>query len=134
FLYSVVDRLADAIVCVSRGVEAQAATVCRLAPRHVIHDGFDLDAFLARPVEDAAALRARYGTAATARVVGCVGGIQRRKGRLDLVEAAAPLAREFPDLVFALAGGAGDAEYLAALEARIAALGLERHVRRIGFE
>ncbi len=134
FLYSVVDRLADALVCVSRGVEAQAATACRLAPRHVIYDGFDLDGFLARPVEEPAALRARYGIAATARVVACIGGIQRRKGQLDLVEAAAPLAREFPDLVFALAGGAGDAEYLAVLEARIAALGIESHIRRIGVE
>jgi glycosyltransferase involved in cell wall biosynthesis len=134
FFLSVVDLLADALVCVSRGVEAQAATVCRLAARHVIPDGFDLDAFLSRPVEDPRGLRARYGIAGSARVVACVGGIQRRKGQLDLVEAAAPLAREFPDLVFALAGGAGDAEYLAALDARIAELGLRRHVRRIGFE
>jgi len=134
FFLSAVDLLADAVVCVSRGVEAQAATVCRLAPRHVIHDGFDLDAFLARPVEEPRALRARYGIAATARVVACVGGIQRRKGQLDLVEAAAPLAREIPDLVFVLAGAAGDAEYLAELEARVAALGLERHFRRIGLE
>jgi glycosyltransferase involved in cell wall biosynthesis len=67
-------------------------------------------------------------------VVACVGGIQRRKGQLDLVEAAAPLARAIPDLVFVLAGAAGDAEYLAELEARVAALGLERHFRRIGFE
>jgi glycosyltransferase involved in cell wall biosynthesis len=134
FIFSIVDLLADAVVCVSKGVEAQAATVCRLASRRVIHDGFDLDAFLARPVEEPAALRARYGIEAGARVMACVGGIQRRKGQLDLVEAAGPLVREFPDLVFAVAGGAGDAEYLAALEARIAALGLERHVRRIGME
>jgi glycosyltransferase involved in cell wall biosynthesis len=134
FIFSAVDLLADAIVCVSRGVEAQAATVCRLASRPVIHDGFDLDAFLSRPVEAPAALRARYGIADGARVVACVGGIQRRKGQLDLVEAVPALVREFPDLVFALAGTAGDAEYLAVLDARIATLGLERHVRRIGFE
>jgi D-inositol-3-phosphate glycosyltransferase len=66
--------------------------------------------------------------------VACVGGIQRRKGLLDLVEAAAPLVREFPQLILALAGVAGDAEYVAALEMRIAELGLERQVRRVGFE
>ena len=134
FFFSVVDLLADALVCVSRGVEAQAATVCRLVARHVIYDGFDLDAFLARPVEAPEALRARYGVGESDRVVACVGGIQRRKGQLDLIEAVAPLAREFPKLVLVLAGAAGDAEYLAVLEARIAELGIERHVCRIGFE
>jgi glycosyltransferase involved in cell wall biosynthesis len=67
-------------------------------------------------------------------VVASVGGIQRRKGQLDLVEAAAPLLQEFPDLVFLLAGEAGDAEYAATLDERIAALGLGGHFRRIGFE
>ncbi|HEX6900076.1 MAG TPA: glycosyltransferase family 4 protein [Thermoanaerobaculia bacterium] len=134
FFFSVVDLLADALVCVSRGVEEQAATVCRLAGRHVIYDGFDLEAFLARPVEDRGALLARYGIPETARVVASLGGIQRRKGQLDLVEAAAPLVRDFPDLVFALAGEAGDAEYLAALKARIQELGLADHFRFVGFE
>jgi len=63
-----------------------------------------------------------------------VGGIQRRKGQLDLVEAAALLAADFPDAVFILAGGAGDAEYLAVLQERIAALGLGDRFRFIGFE
>ncbi len=134
FFFSVVDLLADALVCVSRGVAEQASEVCRLAGRHVIYDGFDLDAFLGRPVAERGALLARYGIPETARVVASVGGIQRRKGQLDLVEAAAPLARDFPDLVFALAGEAGDAEYLAALKARIQELGLADHFRFIGFE
>lgn len=134
FFFSVVDLLADALVCVSRGVEEQASAVCRLAGRHVIYDGFDLAAFLGRPVEERGALLARYGIPESARVVASVGGIQRRKGQLDLVEAAAPLTRDFPDLVFALAGEAGDAEYLAALKARIQELGLADHFRLIGFE
>ncbi|HEY2294179.1 MAG TPA: glycosyltransferase, partial [Thermoanaerobaculia bacterium] len=87
FFHSAVDRLASTIVCVSAGVRRQAAEVCRLAPLRVVYDGFDLDRFLARPVADAGAVRARYGLAETARVVACVGGIQRRKGQLDLVEA-----------------------------------------------
>ena len=134
FFLTVVDLLADAVVCVSKGVEEQTSSVCRLARRHVIYDGFSLDAFLAWPVADPATLRARYGIADSARVVASVGGIQRRKGQLDLVEAAAPLAREIPELVFVLAGEAGDAEYLAAVRARIAELGLERCFRLIGFE
>ncbi|HEY2292273.1 MAG TPA: glycosyltransferase, partial [Thermoanaerobaculia bacterium] len=133
FFLSAVDRLAGAIVCVSEGVRRQMAEVCRLAPLRVVYDGYDLDRFLARPVADAGAVRARCGLAETARVVACVGGIQRRKGQLDLVEAAALLA-DFSDLVFVLAGGAGDAEYLAVLHERIAALGLGDRFRFIGFE
>jgi glycosyltransferase involved in cell wall biosynthesis len=134
FFLSAADLLVDAIVCVSEGVRRQTAEVCRLARPRVVYDGFDLDRFLARPVTDASAIRARYGLAATARVVACVGGIQRRKGQLDLVEAAASLAGDFPDLVFVLAGAPGDAEYLTALEERIAALGLSARFRRIGFQ
>lgn len=134
FFLSAVDRLASTIVCVSEGVRRQAAEVCRLVPLRVVYDGFDLDRFLARPAADPQAIRARYGLAETARVVACVGGIQRRKGQLDLVEAAALLAADFPGLVLVLAGAAGDAEYLAALQARIAALGLGDRFRFIGFE
>jgi glycosyltransferase involved in cell wall biosynthesis len=134
FFYSGMDLLADAIVCVSRGVERQAAAYCRLAERRVVYDGFDLGRFLARPVEERGALLARYGIADSARVVACVGGLQRRKGQLDLVEAAAPLARELSDLVFALAGAAGDAEYVETLKKRIAELGLGDRFRFLGFE
>ena len=134
FFFSIVDLLADVLVCVSRGVERQAAASCRLADRRVVYDGFDLDRFLTRPVEERGAVLARYGIAENARVVACVGGLQRRKGQLDLVEAAAPLAREFPDLVFALAGAEADAEYVETLKARIAGLGLGERFRFLGFE
>ncbi len=131
----VVCRLASTVVCVSEGVRRQMEKGChRLASLRVIYDGFDLDGFLARPVADPQAVRARYGLAETARVVACVGGIQRRKGQLDLVEAAARRALDFPDVVFVLAGGAGDAEYLAVLQERIAALGLNDRFCFIGFE
>lgn len=134
FFLSAVDLLASTVVCASAGVERQMAEVCRLAPLRVVYDGFDLERFLARPAADPQAVRARYGLAETARVVACVGGIQRRKGQLDLVEAAALLAGDFPGLVFVLAGGAGDAEYLVVLQERIAALGLGDRFRFIGFE
>ncbi|HEY4593316.1 MAG TPA: glycosyltransferase family 4 protein, partial [Thermoanaerobaculia bacterium] len=134
FFLSAVDLLAGTVVCVSEAVRRQMAEVCRLAPLRVVYDGFDLDRFLARPVADPGTVRARYGLAEAARVVACVGGIQRRKGQLDLVEAAALLAADFPDAVFVLAGAAGDAEYLAVVQERIAALGLSGRFRLIGFE
>jgi glycosyltransferase involved in cell wall biosynthesis len=133
FLLSVVDQLSDAVICVSRLVEQQAALGGDHARRHVIYDGFDRAAFLARPVPEARTLRERYRLDADARVVACVGGIQRRKGQMDLVEAATLLAREVPQVVFALAGDAGDEGYLRALEAHIDAAGVQRHFRLLGF-
>jgi glycosyltransferase involved in cell wall biosynthesis len=134
FLLSVVDLLADAVLCMSRGIEAQMATVCQRTDRRVIYDGYDFAAFLDRPAPDRAALRTAYGIAANARVIATVGGIQRRKGQLDLVEAAAPLVREVPDLILAIAGEGTDAEFRARLDTRIADLGLQKHFRFVGFE
>ena len=137
FFLGAADRLADAVVCVSRGVERQTAAAVGengQAARSVVYDGFDLDVFLEQPVAERGALHARNGIAPAARVVASLGGIQRRKGQLDLVETAALLVPDFPDLVFALGGAAGDAEYVAALDARIAELGVGGQVRRLGFE
>ena len=134
FFLASIDALADAIVCVSRKVERQAATVCQRARRAVIYDGFDLDRFVAQPGSQASAIRQRLSLTQSARVVACVGEIQRRKGQLDLVEAAAPLVGQFAELVFILAGNVTDVEYCGMLDQRIAALGLQASVRRIGFE
>lgn len=134
FLLSVVDQLSDAIICMSRGVEQQTAAGGGRARRYVIYDGFDRDTFMARPVSDTMALRERYGLEADAQVIAVVGGIQRRKGQIDLVDAAAMLAPEFPRLVFALAGDAGDTDYLKMMKARMAAAGVTRHFRLLGFQ
>lgn len=136
FFFRGIDGLSDAIVCVSQGVEEQAARYCRLARRPVIPDGFDAAGFLARPVGSRDDLLRRYGIepGEPARLVASLGGIQRRKGQLDLIQAVALLRDDFPDLVLILGGGAGDAEYLAAVEARIAELGLRKAVRLVGFE
>ena len=134
FLLSVVDLLADAVLCMSRGVETQMASVCQRTHRQVIYDGYDFETFLNRPAPDRAAIRAAYGIPASARVIATVGGIQRRKGQLDLVEAAASLIGDFPDVIFAIAGEGTDVEFRARLDRRIADLGLQKHVRFVGFE
>ena len=134
FLFSVVDELSDTLVSMSQGIDAQATQFCRATQRAVIYDGYDFDAFLNRPRPEAAAVRAQYGVADTARVIANVGGIQRRKGQLDLVEAARAIASRFPDVVFTVAGSGNDLEFRERLDARIRELELERHFRFIGFE
>jgi len=134
FFFSVVDQLSDHIVCVSREVERQIPEDCRLAPRSVILDGFERPEVSAGQAETREALARRYGVDARSRLVACVGGIQRRKGQLDLVEAAARLAPQFPDAVFVLCGEAADAEYSARVLRRIEELGLGSRFRFPGFE
>ena len=134
YLFSVVDQLADALVCMSRGIEAQAAPHCPTTRRVVIYDGYDVNVFLHRPKPDPAPTRERYGIGPAARVIANIGGIQRRKGLLDLVEAAPAVVRDFPDVVFAIAGVGTDIEFRERLDSRLAALGLQRHFQFIGFE
>ncbi len=132
--FSAVDQLSDHIVCVSREVEKQIPGHYRLAPRSVIFDGVDLSGSSAGPAETREAIARRYGVNPDSRIVACVGGIQLRKGQLDLVEAAARLVPRFPNLVLILCGEAGDAEYYARVVQRSRELRLESHFRFPGFE
>jgi glycosyltransferase involved in cell wall biosynthesis len=133
FFFAAVDQLSDHVVCVSRAVERQIPPDCRLAPRSVLLDGLDVADSSALPSETRGALLRRYGIDEQSRLVACVGGIQRRKGQLDLVEAAKTVIPEFPNVVFVLCGAA-DAEYATQVRARIEALGLGPHFRFPGFE
>jgi glycosyltransferase involved in cell wall biosynthesis len=133
FFFSVVDQLSDHIVCMSREIEREIPSDCRLAPRTVIFDGPEMAALLAQPAEPREAMTRRYGLDPGSRLLACVGGIQRRKGQLDLVEAAARLVTQFSNLVFVLCGEATDPEYHARVLRRIEELGLGAHFRFPGF-
>lgn len=128
FIFGVVDLLADGVICVSRTVREQTDRYCRLAPRHVVHDGFDLAAFLASPAVPRGALLQRLGLDPAVRVVASLGGLQRRKGQLDLVEAFATLAGRYPDLCLVLAGGHNDEEYVLSIVEAVARHGLAGRV------
>jgi glycosyltransferase involved in cell wall biosynthesis len=134
FFFSVVDQLSDHIVCVSREIEREIPSDCRLASRSVILDGPEKSALIAGPVEPREAMARRYGLDPGSRVLACVGGIQRRKGQLDLVEAAARLVPRFPNLVFVLCGEAADLEYHARVVERVEQLRLGSRFRFPGFE
>jgi len=133
FFFSAVDRLSDHIVCMSREIEREIPSDCRTAPRSVVLDGFDMPESSA-PAEARGAVARRYGVETGDRLVACVGGIQRRKGQLDLVEAAAGVVSRFPNVVFVLCGEAGDAEYHTRLCQRVEELRLGAHFRFPGFD
>jgi starch synthase len=98
-----------------------------------IYDGFDAEAFLRQPVTPDPEFRTRYGIPREIPLVATVGGIQRRKGLIDVVEAAA-LLRERHRIVVLFAGAESDPEFAAQLSARIAALGLEGSFRFLGYQ
>jgi glycosyltransferase involved in cell wall biosynthesis len=54
------------------------------------------------------------------------------KRLLDLIEAVGRLAPRFPNLELRVAGGTPDPVYLKEVQARIAALGVERHITFLG--
>lgn len=134
FLLGAVDALTDRVLCVSDAVSRQMGSYCRKARLQVIRDGFDLEGFLSQPVESGPSFRARHGIPPDARLAVTVGGVQRRKGLLDLVEAAASLRRTRSDLVFLVVGAESDPAFAADLRSRIHALGLESFFRFLGFQ
>ena len=94
----------------------------------MVHDGFDLAGFLASPTVPRDALLQRLGLDPGVRIVASLGGLQRRKGQLDLVDAFASLAGRYPDLCLVLAGGHNDEEYVRAIVEAVARHGLAGRV------
>lgn len=127
FFFSVIDELAGHIVCVSTAVLKQTRHYIDRTPCSVVPDGFDL-----KPIS-ASDIRRELDLPETARVVACIGGIQRRKGQLDLIDAMALVKRENPGAVLLLCGGAGDTQYVEEITRRIQQSELSSAVRLLGF-
>jgi glycosyltransferase-like protein len=109
-------------VCVSAAVAAELADGWGLRAR-VIPNGVDAARFAAADPAARDRLRARLG-----RYVLTVGGIEPRKGSLDLLEAYALLRERVPGTALVIAGGEtlfDYRDYRAAWERRAAELGVE---------
>lgn len=122
-------RVASAIVDVSYAFADQLSPVCRYNTRwekwrggkadriHVIYNGVDPVRFAPREETIVAAPRQRP-------LVVCVGLIFQLKGQLDLIEAAALIRRDVPDVEVRMYGSVADPKYFAQCEARVRELGL----------
>lgn len=93
----------DARLCVSGAVAAEVTRDYGLAPT-VIPNGVDAARFARAAGLDGAADRARW-RARLGRYVLALGGIEPRKGTVDLLEAFALLRADHPDLSLVLGGG-----------------------------
>lgn len=127
--------LADALVCISRGVlesVAQHGLFTRFAMpqiRRVIPNGVEVEAIQSRARRASPDVRARLGLSAEDFVVGTVGRLERQKGQRYLIEALGELLAAVPRAKAVIVGkGSLDGE-LAALARR---LGLEDRVRFLG--
>lgn len=108
-------------VCVSAAVAREVEQGWGISPR-VIGNGVDAARFAAADPADTAAWRAQLG-----RFVLAVGGIEPRKGTLDLVEAMAGVQQADPGLRLVVAGGETLFDYRpyrAQVEALAASLGV----------
>ncbi|MGI5461070.1 MSMEG_0565 family glycosyltransferase [Streptomyces sp. CA-249302] len=112
----------EAHICVSRSVAEELAAGWGLKPA-VIPNGVAYERFTATDPAARADWRARLG-----RYVLTVGGIEPRKGSLDLLEAYALLCAAHPDVRLVIAGGEtlfDYRDYRARWERRAAELGVE---------
>jgi glycosyltransferase involved in cell wall biosynthesis len=119
---------AGAVICVGR-VEAEKARKALPHDRvHHIGNGVDCAFF---SLGDGAAFRAKHGLPANARVMLCVSRFDPQKDQLAVVEAFDAQAARHPDLHLVLAGPATLADYVAKIDARIAASPHASRVRRL---
>lgn len=94
------------IVAAGHWVAAQAENVAgRTLATTVVSPGVDVDRFRPLDSEQRAAARASFGLPVDGHVVVSVSRLVPRKGMDTLIEAAALLAPDHPDLVVAVAGG-----------------------------
>ena len=96
----------------------------------VVGNGVDATKF--QPL-DRAACRLALGISGDTPVLIGVGGLVERKGFHRVIEVLPSLIQRFPALVYLIVGGpSAEGNNQAELEAQVAQLGLERHVRLLG--
>lgn len=116
----------DELICVSAAVAAEVSDGWNRKP-HVIANGVDYDRFAA-----AASPAGQHGRDASmsklGRYVLALGGIEPRKGSIDVLESFAALTAEWPDVQLVFAGGEtlfDYRDYRAIFERRATELGID---------
>jgi glycosyltransferase involved in cell wall biosynthesis len=128
-LYRLGARLVSGVIAVSdETARSFSETVGHVADRvTVICNAVDTERYPA-PI-DREALRRQLGFGPKDHVMTMVGTFKRQKGHVHLLDAAASVAGQLADLHIVLVGRGELAE---AMDARVAALGLEGHVHLLG--
>jgi glycosyltransferase involved in cell wall biosynthesis len=122
----VVARAAHLLLAVSREDRRRMLAVEGIDPSRV---RFIPNGIAARPLADGAPVRAELGIGPNAPVIGTVGGLRPQKGLRHLIDCAAVLAGEFPDLRVLVAG---DGPESGALRSHVQHHGLGESVLLLG--
>jgi phosphatidylinositol alpha-1,6-mannosyltransferase len=118
---------ASRIIAVSRSTAALAADRFNLSRQPDVVNPIAGEPLSGPAIEERAAeLRARLGHGP---VLLSVGRLVRRKGFAQVLESVADLRRAFPDVRYVIIGDGPERE---ALQSRVSALGLDRHVVMLG--
>lgn len=122
---------ASAIVCVSKGLEAELTQRSALpaSKLHLIYNGVDPNTFCKG---NETGLREELGLPATATLVVSIGNIRPAKGYQYLVDAAAELATSDPDIHFVVVGHQREALFQQ-LNRQIAAAEPKPRIHWLGF-
>lgn len=121
---------AKIISCSQCAKEVHAAVGYAANKLHVIPNGFDLSRFV--PSDEArASVRAELGLESDTPLLGLIARFDSQKNHFGFVEAAAHVHAQRPDVHFVLAGTNVDSAN-AALNAAIAAQGLQAHMHLLG--
>jgi glycosyltransferase involved in cell wall biosynthesis len=123
--YRVMANLPDAVFSVSNQVREYTIRVDGVDAARVftIHNGLDLSRWPQPDFTEAAPER---------QVIAAVGNIRRVKGYDVLVRAAAIVAKRYPQVRFAIAGGVLEEDYFLQLETLVHQLGLGSHFEFAG--
>lgn len=143
FIYSNVEKIAGKLTDLIISQNYEDLTICEklgIAPPNklgYLGNGVDLDRFNRQKLinQEQIALRQSLGIPEQALLVGIVGRLTRKKGSEYLVEAAAKLIPQFPNLHLVIVGGELNSDpepYYLQLVAKIKQLGIEDHVTFTG--
>ncbi|WP_354856826.1 MSMEG_0565 family glycosyltransferase [Acetobacter fabarum] len=101
----------------------------------VVSNGVDPEHFSSAPGPQDSSLRARYHLPVGRRLILAVGGVERRKNTLHLLEAFLALRRDQPDVHLVVVGGASlldHSAYRALFDMRLRQSGAAEHVTLTG--
>jgi len=130
--YKLVNRFTDAFVAVSDGVRDFCIETEGLDPERIftVHNGVDVAKIAA--ADGVAALRAKLGLRDGSPVVTTVANIRKVKGLDTLLQAAAIVRTEFPDVRFLVAGNSLEPAHYRELQSLVQQLGLTDNVTFLG--
>ncbi len=127
-------RLSNDQIAVSRAAATAFASFVKGTRPKVVYNGVALDRELPAHRPARAALLTELGLGDDAVLLLSVGHVMTRKSQLDAVAAMEKVVETAPNAILLLVGRLDrDPEYVRELEAKIAAAGLERNVRFLGF-